>query len=347
LRGSAREFSEFNGLLCAVVEKGLPLPPSIRLMAGIVRDGPLQKGLDSVARDVDEGVALPDAMARHPDAFPREYCGLVRAGVKSGRLPEVLRTAQIHHALLARLRSWMLRLLLYVFCGAVFGELVLLAALALAGRVLVFNKHLMIQAEMTEKDSFYELFEGTVESGWILLLLWPGLIGLAFLAYRILQRWSRLGWLGYAIPVWGRIQKSRDLALFCSALGQRLRTQAATVDALRSGRDAVVNRRFRRFADRLIGRVDEGESLSSAFFYTPFFPRTLAWAVSLGEENGEVPRTFDTFAALHTAEMEQNFELLIELLSPLGVLVVGNIALLSAILILAPFIQMVKVMQNL
>ena len=123
----------------------------------------------------------------------------------------------------------------------------------------------------------------------------------------------------------------------------KLRSGSTLLEALASGRDAIVNRRFRRLLDDVIRRVGEGESLSGALFYTPFFPRTFAWGMSLAEENGEVPRTFDTFTALYTAEMERNFELMVDILTPLGILAVGNIALLSAVLILSPVFMMMRI----
>jgi type II secretory pathway component PulF len=345
VRPSAREFAEFNGLLCSVVEKGLPLPPTIDLMAGVVRDRSLKDALGGVARALDDGASLPDALGRYPAAFPPEYCALVRAGVESGRLAEVLRTFQIHHSMQARVRSRMTRLLLYLLAGAIVGELVLGVTLLTGRYINEFNNQLMIQMEMTAKSAPSEFIESTVESGWILLLLWPAAIGMAAAAYAIFQRYGRLAWLGYALPVWGRIQKSRDLALFCCALGLRLRSDTSIVDALRSGRDSVVNRKFRRLADQVIRRVEEGDSLASALFYVPFFPKTLAWGVSLAEENGEVPRTLDTFTGLYTSQMERNFALLNDLLTPLGVLAVGNVALLSAMMILSPLFQIIQVQQ--
>jgi len=344
---SAREFSEFNGLLGSVIERGLPLPPALRLLSVIVRDGSLREGLARVAREIDEGTSLADALGRHPESFPPEYCGLVRAGIDSGRLPEVLRTAQVHHSLRARLRARMGRLMLYLASGAIIGELVLFIGLLLARKMMEFNAEVARELEMKEVPDFIEYLNAAISSGWGVLLLWPGLLAVAAASFWLLQRWSRLGWLGYAVPVWGRIQKSRDLALFSCVLGLKLRSGASIADALRSGRDAVVNAKFRYSVDQLIRRTGEGESLSSALFYTEFFPRTLAWGISLGEENGEVPRTVDTFTALYTAEMERNFELLVDILTPLGILAVGNLALGSALLILSPFFMTLRIQMSL
>jgi type II secretory pathway component PulF len=342
---SAREFAEFNGLLGTVVEKGLPLPPALRLMAGVVRDDRFRAGLNDVARDLGEGTSLPDALAKHPDSFAPEYCELVRAGVDSNRLPEVLRTARIHHTLRARLRARLGRLVVYLLSGAILGELVLVVAVLLSGRMLAFNNEIMTQMEIKEKPEVTLFVESILESSWALLMIWPAAIAFVWSGYWISQRASWFPWIGDLIPAWGRIQKSRDLALFCCALGLRLRAGVPLVDALRSGRDAVTSRRFRRLVDQLIQRTGEGESLSSALYYIRYFPKTFAWGISLAEENGEVPRTIDTFTELYTGEMERSFELLVDLLTPLGMLAIGNLALLSAVLILTPFLSILRMLR--
>jgi type II secretory pathway component PulF len=180
-----------------------------------------------------------------------------------------------------------------------------------------------------------------------LMIALPAGFGLLGSLYLLLQRWERGGGIGYALPAWGSIQKSRDLALFCCAAGMRLRSGSSTIDALRAARDAVANRRFRRIVDGVVRRVEEGEPLSSALFYHRFFPKTLSWGISLAEENGEVPRAFDTFAGLYTRQMERGFELFHELLTPLGILTIGNVVLLAALMILSPLWVLIRVTQSL
>src|SRR6187549_483140 len=104
----------------------MPLPPAVGLMAGVVRHRELREALAGTAAALQDGASLPDALARHPGAFPEEYVALVRTGVESGCLAQALRTAQIHHSFRARLHSRLRRLLLYLMSGLIIGEIVLL-----------------------------------------------------------------------------------------------------------------------------------------------------------------------------------------------------------------------------
>lgn len=348
MRPSPREFAEFNGLLRSVVEKGLPLPPAIELMAGVVRDRGLRNALRGVAGALKDGTPLADALSRHPDVFPAEYCTLVRAGAVSGRLAEVLRTTEVHYSYRARLRSKVNRLLFYLLAGAFVGEMVLLITLVAGSYINELNDDLLGKYSYgmvrTELDGWIAT---VAESGGMLLVAWPLSVLLLCGFYLAIQRWTAFGWLGYVLPLWGHVEKSRDLSLFCSTLGLRLRSGAPMVESLRAAEGVVKNKLFRKHARQVIRRVEEGEALSSALFYVPFFPKTMSWGMSLGEENGDVLRTLDTFASLYTAQMERNFEVLYELLTPLGVLAVGNVALLSATMVLSPFLKIIQIHETL
>jgi general secretion pathway protein F len=337
--------AEFNGLLATVVDRRLPLAPAFGLLAGVVRSAGLREALRGVGRGLDEGLTLPDALGRYPEVFPADYCGLVRAGSDSDRLADVLRAIQTQHLLRARIQAKFFRLFLYVVSGVILGELALGSALMMNGYVGGIYAEVMTQMGMMDAP---DLNPTTfMEFTTALMLALPLGFLLVGLLYKVLQRWAGAGWIGYALPVWGSIQKSRDLARFSCAVGLRLRSGAPLVEALRGGRDAVANRRFRRLAEGLVRRVSEGESLSSALYYDRFFPKTLSWGISLAEENGELPRALDTFAGLYNQQMERGFELLHELLTPLGILTIGNVALLAALMVLSPLFIMIRISETL
>lgn len=347
MRPSAREFAEFNGLLRSVVEKNLPLAPAIDLMGGVVRERGLRDALTGVSGALRDGASLADALGRHPDVFPTEYCALVRAGAESGRLAEVLRSTEIHYAYRARLRSKVSRLLFYLLAGAFVGEIVLLITLVAGSYVNELNNQIMDRYALgIRPNELEESITTLADSGWLLLIAWPLSVLLISGLYLAVQRWTSFGWIGYVLPLWGQVEKSRDLSLFCSTVGLRLRSGAPMVEALRAAEGTIKNHLFRRSARRVIKRVEDGEAFSSALFYVSFFPKTMSWGMSLGEENGDVLRSLDTFAALYTAQMERNFEVLYELLTPLGVLAVGNVAFLAATMMLAPFLKIVQISET-
>jgi type II secretory pathway component PulF len=173
-------------------------------------------------------------------------------------------------------------------------------------------------------------------------------IGAAFLVasafgFRLL---GRIYGSSYWVPVWGRIMRSRDLSLVCAAMALRLKAGATIPDALGDARAALSNGAGRRVLDRVRSRVEEGGKLSEAMFYERFFPRTLAWAVSLGESRDETPDVLRTFAETYSDELQWDFEVAQAMLTPIGIFVMANLVGLFAAGMLMPLFGLIRALSG-
>jgi general secretion pathway protein F len=316
----AAEFAEFNALLASAAERGLPLEPALALLAAQAGSPRVRAALETVHRGLRDGKPLPEALRACPE-FPPDYAALVEAGLAGGRLADVLRGAATHHGLVARVGAKFRRFGIYLALGfglalALFG-----VGAGLSGRL----DHLV--------GDLYG-FRGREESWFEWMVRNPFRV-LALLRFATRRR------PGYWIPLWGRLLRSRDLALFCNVMGLRLAGGATLPDALASAGAAVPNRHARRMIGKLAERSREGASLSDALFYVRWFPRTLAWSVSLGERRGELPQVFSALGKVYGSETDRAFEMLFVILTPLGLVAVGNLAFFAVFATLAPFIQVV------
>lgn len=328
------EFAEFNGLLASAVERGQALDPALELLATQASSPRVRTALQAVRDAMREGASLPEAI-RRSGLFPPEYAAVVEAGLGADRLAPVLRHAETHHALRARIRSRFRRFALYL-------SIALVLAVGMLSGTGYFSRQVHASwNHLDAEDVGFPLRSKTL-GFWLLRNHWIVAAGLgAALLLGAGAAWVAVRWLsrrraGYWIPAWGRLLKSRDLALFCSVTGLRLEAGRPLPEALGAAADSVPNLRARRLIAAVRDRVAEGGTLSDALFYRRFFPRTLAWAVSLGERRSDLPEVLRTFARIYEAGLERNFEILFMLLSPLGVVVLGNLVLLSLVGVLFP-----------
>ncbi len=332
---TAREFAEFNGLLASAVERGLALDAAVDLLAGHAARGRTRAALEAVAGALREGATLPAALEAAPQFFPADYVALVRAGLEGERLADILRASESYHSMRARLARRTRMLCLYVALGLLLCE---------AGLAFVVSLGRRFEKEFEETFRYGpHLVAGVAE--WFLghpavtLAVPAVLLGLALGLVALVRFGGAIGRLEYWIPVWGRLQRSRAMAQLSTVLALRLRAGAPAAEALRSAAAAMGNRWARRALRVAAARVEEGENLSNAFFYDAFFPRTLAWAVSLGEARGDVPGTFTTFARIHAAELERNSEILFQVLTPLTILAMGNLVFFTVMLLVFPIFR--------
>lgn len=328
------ELAEFNGLLASAIERGQAPDPALELLAAQASTARVRAALEGVRGAMREGAPLPEAI-RRSGLFPDEYAAVVEAGLGAGRLAAVLRHAETYHALRARILARFRRFALYL-------SIALVLAVGMLSATGYFGRQVYAAWDHLEPDDVAYPFRSKTLGFWLLRNHWAvaaGLGGALLLGAGgtwVVVRWLSRRRAGYWIPAWGRLLKTRDLALFCSVTGLRLEAGLPLPDALAAAADSVPNLRARRLIEAVRERVAEGGSLSDALFYRRFFPRTLAWAVSLGERRSEVPEVLRTFARVYETGLERNFEILFMLLSPLGVVVLGNIVLLSLIGVLFP-----------
>ena len=91
-RARASEVTRFTRQLASLLRAGLPLAPSLELLAQA--PAPRQRGMSRIvgalARDITSGLSFSAALARHPAQFNALYCQLVAVGEAAGALPAVL-----------------------------------------------------------------------------------------------------------------------------------------------------------------------------------------------------------------------------------------------------------------
>ena len=88
--------------------------------------------------------------------------------------------------------------------------------------------------------------------------------------------------------------------------------------------------------------MEDGEDLPSALYDIYFFPRALALGVSLSAASGEVPQVFAQFARIYSADVERSYDMLYQVLTPLGVLLLGNLTLVAVVGFFAPLSEFMR-----
>jgi type II secretory pathway component PulF len=334
---SPAAFAQFNGQLALAVERDMPLPQALEIVAAQF-GGRLRDASMDVARRHRDGVPLPDALRSHADLFPPDYVALVEAGLEGACLADLLRHAETYHSLRARVRRQTARLALTVAIGAVICAAVLAATALLAPQL----RQMMVGIDMQMPTASILAAQNP---GWFLAAA-PCVLVLAAFLFQAFRGASRLTRAGYWIPVVGRVAKSRDIAAFCTAMAAKLRAGRPAWEAAEGAAAAVENRYAAHVLRRCAMKLREGIDISTVLFYERLFPRTLAWAVSLAEKRNEVPGAFHLFARIYSAELERSFEILMMVLAPLGVLAIGNFVLLCGYFLIAPILSLISILQG-
>src|SRR3954465_11575786 len=109
----AEELIALNEEIAGMARAGLPLDQGLAALAREMGKGRLQRVTAQLADDLRAGCTLPQALERQRGRVPPYYAALVTAGIRSGRVSEVLATLTVYARSLAELRSTIVSAIFY------------------------------------------------------------------------------------------------------------------------------------------------------------------------------------------------------------------------------------------
>lgn len=340
LRGT--DFFAFNQQLAQLTKVGLPVESGLRLIAQDMRRGRLSTSINAVADELERGVALPEAFARHESRFPELYSQIVDAGITSNRLPSVLMNLSRHLELMQRLRGSLWR-------AASYPLVVLLSfvcVMAFVGSVLIpqfaeiytdFDTHLpMLTAALITLADF----------------TWPLVIAVfaAVLLLPLLGVFARMlgqgGWVRdhvvMRLPLVGPALNRNLMARWCDMLRVGVSAGMDLPAALKLSGQAVGSRRLVSDTQQLIETLESGKPLDSQLRLT-LIPASVPAAMQLASEQADLAALVGDLSAIY----EQQADLRINAIQVyLGPAMLIGLGLMMGLVIMALFLPLMNVMRS-
>ena len=280
-RLSGSESAELSGRLAELARAGLPLAPSLSALAEELPQGRLRRSMKSLSSRLESGVSLGEAIEGQEGQIPAHLRGLVLAGVRSGRLGEVLGRFSDYVNIGVELRRRLWLSLAYPI-------------LSLAVTVILFSfvsVYLVSKFELIFKDFGVPLPALTIaiievatliRSVWVALAILSAATIAFWLAAPVLLQPGLTRSLASRIPIAGGVWRWTSLAEFCHLLGLLLENDLPLPEALRLTGEGVPDANIAIASRRMAGAVESGQTLAQAMADRwPFpggLPRLLGWA---------------------------------------------------------------------
>jgi general secretion pathway protein F len=117
------------------------------------------------------------------------------------------------------------------------------------------------------------------------------------------------------------------------------------LETLNVVRGLMTNSLMGAMVDRAIERVTRGGSLAKALGEAPFFPQTVIHLLGVGERTGRLDEMFRRVADTFEKQTRVRIRVLIDLLSPVMIIILAVLVALIAISILLPIFRMNQLMR--
>jgi type IV pilus assembly protein PilC len=325
-RVNAKDLAVASRQLATMVTSGMSILRALHVLENQTQSKLLRETIVLVCKDVEAGLFLSDALARHPKVFGQLYVAMVRAGEAGGVLEECLNRVADQLEKDAALRRQVRAAMIYPAVIISFAVIVLLALVAFLIPVFegVFKT---FPGKMPPLTQFMIDFSHLVTGKWYLMLVVfiGSVVGIVKLKR---SKWGRPRWdalkLRFPMKIGDVVQKvaiarwSRTLASLTTAGVPIL--QAIEITGKTAG-NAVIESTM----DDVITSVKGGGTLSEPLRGASAFPAMVSQMVGVGEETGALDTMLEKVADFYDSEVEAAVKALTSIMEPVMIIVVGGI----------------------
>lgn len=322
---SLKDLAIMSRQLATMITSGLSLLRSLTILAEQTENKALQKVLVQVRNDVETGLALSNALAKHRDTFPPIMINMIKAGEVGGFLEQSLLSIagnfEAEVKLRAKVKSAMTYPVVVFFIAilAVVGMLLFIVPVfeemfsSLGGELPGPTKILVALSDIMKVTAIPMVVVAIAFSVW-----WGRHKNDQAVRDKV-DPWK------LKAPIFGTLAKKIAIARFTRNFGTMIKSGVPLLQAL----DIVGATSGNVVIERAVKAVQEsvrtGQSLSGPLSQHPVFPPMVVQMMAVGEDTGALDTMLEKISEFYDQEVEATTEQLTSLIEPLMIAVLGGI----------------------
>jgi type IV pilus assembly protein PilC len=322
---ASKELLTFNQELLVLIKAGLPIIQSFDTILERVGKGKLGEVLEEVRNDVKGGAALSDAFEKHSAVFSHLYVASIRAGERTGDLPQTIRR---YIAFLKRIEGFRKKIISALFYPAILVTVAFCAVgLLLIYVVPTFSQIYADAGTQLPVPTQILISVTTLLRKYVLLVIAGVVVLLA-----LFRRWSETpegrfmvdGWK-LRIPILGKVVAKYAASGFTRTLATVLGSGIPIVESLKMSVGTLNNKVLERKLLSAVVKVEEGTNLSVALESERFMPPLALRMLSVGETTGSMEEMLGEISDYFEEELEQQLQILTTAIEPAIMVIMGVI----------------------
>lgn len=337
-----QELVLFTRQMSTLFNAGIPILSILQALEDQVENLRFKAVVHRIQEDVADGLALSDAMARHPEVFPDLYINMIEAGETGGIMEDVL--ARLADLLEKQQENDAKVRAAFRYPKIVLGVMLLAIAFLMWKVVPVFiNLFQTIKVELPLPTQILVLVHGMFVKYWLSLFLLIGGGIFIFRRYTATQLGRRQwDYFKLRMPLLGPINLRSSMAKFARIFGNLQRSGVPILEALHVSARVVDNTVLSNVLMNLIVSVEEGKGLAKPLRDSGWVPVLVVQMVAAGETSGSLDQMLLKVADYYDQEGERSIKALSTWLEPILIVVMGVLVLFLALSIFLPMWDMSK-----
>ena len=314
----------FTRQLTVLISAGIPIVQGL----DILTEQALERGprlvFGGLKDKVSGGSFLWESMSAYPNAFPKMYVALIRAGEASGSIDQMLGRLGEYLESTEKLRRLVKGAMMYpaivtMIGGGVIGLMMVFVIpkfeeiLAGNGQEMPLPTQIVINMSHFLIHNLWYLLAGGV-TGFFLLL--------RFL--RTAEGKATLDRILFRAPLFGSLMQRQGVARFSRTMGTLLISGVNLIDAIDICQATINNAVLEEAVGKIRVEIEAGRTLGYVLQKIKVFPRMAVQMISVGEATGSLDSMLEKVAQFYEEEVEMAVNSMSKLMEPIVLVVLGG-----------------------
>ena len=339
------EFLLFNQQLASITRAGIPLERGLRELARDISSKSMRQLIEDIAADLEAGVPIEEAFAKREKHFPPLYGRILKAGVETGRLSEMLTSLNRHLELAGQTRRIVFEATSYPAVILVLGAIIITGVFRFVIPQFGAILEEMVQGQLNPITTTVLGLARNIIPFWIGVGVLIGIVVVVFvtLSSSPVGRRFKEG-LFLRVPVFGRLYHSSILSRMAEAMALLVGAGCDIPEALRLGAVSSGSEMLTLESGLVAQQVERGANILEAGGSTRILPRLFLYSVQLGAQRNELQDNLYSLGEMYADQARAGQSRLQTFLLPMMILAIGGVL---AMAILGVFLPIIQVMTSL
>lgn len=338
-RVKSKDISIFTRQLSTLISAGVPLNRSFYTLQDQTENKYFRSIIGDVAKQVEGGTSIGDALKKYPDVFDEVYINMVIAGEAGGILDKILKRLatqlEKNQAIKKKVKS------ATTYPKVVFG--ITIIAFFVVMNVIVpkiGNMLLELGGPDAELPMLTQIMIGISDFSkkYAIPIIIVAALTIFFVRRYIKTPKGKLKYhtLLLRIPVLKTVITKVAIARFARTFSSLMSSGVSVIESLEVTAASIGNKVLENELLAAAREVKAGKQLSEPITNSPHYPAIVGQMLAIGEETGETDEILVKIADFYEEEVDATIESLSSILEPLMIVILGGMVGLVAASVMGP-----------
>jgi len=322
----SKDLALFTRQFSVMLDAGLPLVQCLEILAQQQDNKFFQKVIFQTRADVEAGMTLADAMAKHPRVFEPLYTNMVAAGETGGILDIILQRLSTYLEKMVKLKSDVKSALIYPIAVIVISIIVIsvIMIVVIPAFKNIFEGLLGPGERLPWLTELVVAISQFMASYWWLITLFVGLMVFASKTWYKTEKGQHvIDGMILKLPILGPIMRKIAVARFSRTLSTLLSSGVPILESLEITARTAGNIIVSEAIQKVRTGIEQGQTFVEPLKASGVFPIMVSQMIGVGEQTGALDAMLSKIADFYEQEVDAAIANLLSLMEPAMILFLG------------------------